>query len=168
MRQDAHVPPRHAPWYDIGHMRERLDRLAAAARDAGFVRAGATPIGPVRRAEFFDRWLDEGCAGEMTYLRRRHLERVDPRRAFAWARTIVSLAVPYPPLSPPAFDWRVTLRGRIAAYAVGEDYHERVLAAATRVGERLAAEFPGHRFLSYVDTRPILQRDWAMRASLGW
>src|SRR5262249_59839845 len=115
-------------------MRERLDRLAAAARDAGFVRAGATPIGPVRRAEYVDRWLDDGRAGEMAYLRRRHLERVDPRRAFAWARTIVSLAVPYAPLAAPVFDWRVAPRGRVAAHPAGGGHHHPVPAAAARGG----------------------------------
>lgn len=149
-------------------MGARRDRLVEAARGLGFARVGATPLGPVARAEFVAAWLAEGRAAEMTYLGRRQAERLDPRRAFPWARTIISLAVPYPPLPAPTFDWRHELRGRIAAYAVGRDYHEHLLESATTLGNRLRLDFPGHRFLAYVDTGPILERDWARRAGLGW
>src|SRR5207253_1819818 len=82
----------------------------------------------VARRPFLERWLAEGRAGEMDYLGRRMAERMDPRTAFPWARSIVSLAYPYRPPPPPAGDWRAELRGRIAAYALGVDYHDRVRA----------------------------------------
>src|SRR5436305_1902405 len=107
-------------------------------------------------------------AGEMGYLARRTAGRIDPRTAFPWARSIVSLAYPYRPPPVPAGDWRAELRGRIAAYALGVDYHDRVGALLERLIERLRDVFPAARFRPYVDTGPVLEREWAARAGLGW
>src|SRR5436305_1851047 len=104
----------------------------------------------------------------MGYLARRTAERIDPRAARPWARAVISLAYPYRPPPPPPGDWRATLTGRIAAYALGEDYHARVGALLGALAARLAAVFPGARFQGYVDTGPVLEREWAVRAGLGW
>src|SRR5438477_8484346 len=144
------------------------ERIAAEARECGFPLAGAAPLGVLERAPFVERWLAEGRAGEMGYLARRMAERMDPRTAFPWARSIVSLAYPYRPPPPPAGDWRAELRGRIAAYALGTDYHERVGELLERLIARLDDVFPGARFRPYVDTGPVLEREWSARAGLGW
>jgi epoxyqueuosine reductase len=142
--------------------------IAREAASLGFPLAGATPLAELSRASFVSDWLREGRAGEMRYLARRHAERADPRRAWPWARAIISLAFPYrPPPVPPA-DWRATLRGRIAAYARGRDYHDEMLALLERLRERLRARWPAGTFLAYVDTGPIVEREWAMRAGVGW
>src|SRR5262249_9341693 len=76
--------------------------------------------------------------------------------------------VPYPPAPPPPGDWRATLRGRVAAYAVGRDYHDVVSKGLRQLAHRLRMVVPGVRFRRYVDTGPLLEREWAMRAGLGW
>jgi epoxyqueuosine reductase len=149
-------------------MREREEVIADLARACGFPYAGATPLRPLARAAYLERWLAEGRAGEMAWLARRPEERVDPRRRFPWARGIICLLHPYRPPPPPPEDWRTTLRGRIAAYAAGTDYHERVAARLARLARRLADAFPGARFRAYVDTGPLLEREWAALAGLGW
>jgi epoxyqueuosine reductase len=146
----------------------REETIAAAARAVGFTRAGCTRLGPLPHAPFMAAWLDEGRAGDMGYLPKRAAERLDARRAFPWARALISLAFPYHPPPPAAGDWRRSLVGRIAAYARGADYHDRVLALCDRLAAELATRFPRARFLSYVDTGPIVEREWAMRAGLGW
>src|SRR2546427_11211843 len=80
------------------------ERIAAEARECGFPLAGAAPLGVLERAPFVEQWLAEGRAGEMGYLARRMAERMAPRTAFPWARSIVSLAYPYRPPPPPAGD----------------------------------------------------------------
>src|SRR5947199_313960 len=107
-------------------MRSREATIAAAARALGFSRAGTAPLAPLPVGPFLAAWLAEGRAGEMGYLARRTAERIDPRAARPWARGVISLAYPYRPPPPPPGDWRATLTGRIAAYALGEDYHARV------------------------------------------
>ena len=144
------------------------ERIARQAHLLGFPLAGSAPLGALDRRPFLERWLAEGRAGEMDYLGRRMAERMDPRTAFPWARSIVSLAYPYRPPPLPAGDWRAELRGRIAAYALGVDYHDRVRALLERLIERLGDVFPDARFHPYVDTGPVLEREWAARAGLGW
>src|SRR3989442_2342345 len=146
----------------------RVERIAREARLLGFPLAGSARLRALDRTPFVERWLAEGRAGEMGYLDRRMAERMDPRTAFPWARSIVSLAYPYRPPPPPARDWRAELRGRIAAYALGVDYHDRLGALLERLIERLGDVFPGARFRPYVDTGPVLEREWAARAGLGW
>src|SRR5207249_3100066 len=149
-------------------MRSREATIAAAARALGFSRAGTAPLAPLPVGPFLQAWLAEGRAGEMGSLAGRTAERIDPRAARPWARAVISLAYPYRPPPPPPGDWRATLTGRIAAYALGEDYHARVGALLDALAARLAAAFPGARFQGYVDTGPVLEREWAMRAGLGW
>jgi epoxyqueuosine reductase len=65
-------------------------------------------------------------------------------------------------------DWRAELRGRVAAYALDDDYH-RVLERKLRaLGGVLAAAYPGCRTRRYVDTGAVLEREWAVRGGLGW
>src|SRR2546428_11943436 len=149
-------------------MRSREATIAAAARALGFSRAGTAPLARLRVGPFLQAGLAEGRAGEMGYLARRTAELIDPRAAQAWARAVISLACPYRPPPPPPGGWRTTRAGRIAAYALGADYHARVGTLLGALAARLAAAFPGARFQAYVDTGPVLEREWAMRAGLGW
>jgi epoxyqueuosine reductase len=145
-----------------------LPEIADEARALGFPLVGASPLGPLPVGPFFAAWLAEGRAGEMTYLARRTAMRLDPRHAMPWARSVIVLAFPYRPPPPPPADWRATLRGRVAAYAAGGDYHKRLGGILRSLTDRLAARIPGARFLSYVDTGAVLEREWAVRAGIGW
>lgn len=142
--------------------------MRAEAEAAGFALVGLAPLGPLERGAYLETWVAGGRAAEMGYLARRTAERIDPRLHWPWARSVVSLAWPYAPPPPPPADWRATLRGRIAAYALGPDYHDRVAARLADLAARLAAAYPGARFRGYVDTGPLLEREWAARAGLGW
>jgi epoxyqueuosine reductase len=150
----------------VAHGRE--EQVAAAARAAGFPLVGCIPLEPLPLAPFLDAWIAAGRAGEMRYLERRTDVRVDPRRQFPWARSLVCVGFPYRPPAPPPADWRTALRGRIAAYTVGPDYHRGVRARLDRLAATLASLFPGTRYLSYVDTGAIIEREWSRRAGIGW
>jgi epoxyqueuosine reductase len=149
-------------------MPDAAERVVAEARALGFVLAGSAPLARLERARFVEAWLAEGRAGEMHYLARRTAERNDPALLVPWARAVVALAYPYAPPPPPPLDWRQSLRGRIAAYAVGTDYHDRVEALLRVLVHRLTQVFPAARFRHYVDTGPVLEREWAMQAGVGW
>src|SRR6266850_413160 len=57
---------------------------------------------------------------------------------------------------------------RVAAYAAGADYHKRLRRLLRTLTDRLAERLPAARFLSYVDTGAVLEREWAGRAGIGW
>jgi epoxyqueuosine reductase len=150
----------------MAEAREQI--VADVARAEGFPLAGCVPIAPLPLDGFLAGWLASGRAGEMRYLEKKSAVRVDPRVQFPWARSLVCVGFPYRPPPPPPGDWRETLRGRIAAYALGPDYHRDVRARLDRLAIALARRFPGTRYLSYVDTGAILEREWARRAGIGW
>jgi epoxyqueuosine reductase len=131
--------------------------------------AGFAPVRCLTEREgFFREWIDAGRAGEMAWLARDPERRFDPRRLDSRIRSVVSLAYPYAAPARPACDWRGELRGRIAAYALGPDYHDTVLASARDVAEAIATARPGTFTRVYVDTGPVFEREWAIEARLGW
>lgn len=142
--------------------------IREAAALLGFVHCGFAALEPLPRRRFLRDWLAEGRAGEMTYLHRRFHGRLDPRQLFPWARSVVSLAYPYPPPPLPPGDWRTELRGRIAAYAFGNDYHDEIGDRLRRLATQIAGLLPGGEARAYVDTGPVLEREWGYRSGLGW
>jgi epoxyqueuosine reductase len=150
-------------------VREAEKRIIAAAAEQGFILTGFAPLRALpERREFFDQWIGEGRAAEMAWLAREPERRIDPRVIDGRLRSVVSLAFPYTPPRPRELDWRAELRGRIAAYAIGPDYHDIVLAKARVVAEALTVAMPGAIGRVYVDTGPVFEREWAMEARLGW
>jgi len=104
----------------------------------------------------------------MAYLGRRFHERMDPRLLFPRARSVVSFAHAYPPAPSILRDWQGELRGRIAAYAWGRDYHRVVGKRLSHLAGQISRLAPGAEARYYIDTGPILEREWGYRAGLGW
>jgi epoxyqueuosine reductase len=143
--------------------------VESAAHGAGFVLVGFAALRRLgEREEFYRQWLESGRHADMTYLAREPERRIDPRLLDYRFRSVISLAYPYAAPVAPQQDWRAELRGRIAAYALGRDYHEHVLSAARMVGAAIEAHRPGAVTRAYVDTGPVLEREWAIEARLGW
>ena len=102
--------------------------LTDSALQLGFAMVGFARIRRLtNREEFFRQWLAEGREGEMGWLGREPERRLEPRILDPRLRGVVSLAFPYAAPKPPLINWRSELRGRIAAYALGPDYHDVVL-----------------------------------------
>ena len=145
------------------------DAVKEAARGLGFDRVGIGPADRPTHSDFYLHWLRRGYAGEMAYLARPDAvrRRVRPVEALPGARSIIVAALQYNvddggTVADPAVPV-------IARYARGADYHfvfeEKLgrLEAALRelVGEDV-------RTRAYVDYGPVLERDHAQRAGLGW
>ncbi len=142
------------------------------ARALGFVLVGITTPDPPAHFSRYQQWIAAGYHGDMHYLatERALQRRADPRRILPECESIVVLGVPYPaaPPAPPAHPQGHPL-GRVAAYAWGDDYHDvlklRLRALVRFIEEQVGRAVP-HRF--YTDTGPILERELAQRAGLGW
>ena len=144
------------------------DQIRTKAAALGFSECGFARLGRLGREAFLRDWLAQGNAGDMHYLARRPEQRLDPTAAFPQARSVICLAYPYAPPAVPELDWRAELRGRMAAYAVGLDYHDRIGARLRELIAFLADLRPGVWTRPYVDTGPLLEREWAYRSGLGW
>lgn len=135
-------------------------RIKARAHELGFDPVGITSLGPARTHDAFVEWLRRGFSGEMTYLPRTAEKRRDTRLPFEGARAAVVVALDYGGKQP---------AGSIARYARGDDYHDVMLDRLETLHHwiegDLALRVPGK---AYVDTGPILERDLAQRAGLGW
>ena len=135
-------------------------RLKGQAFGLGFDLAGIARLGPVETASAFDAWLALGYAGDMDYLPRWADKRRDTRLPFPGVSSAIVVAMSYGGTSA---------SGPVARYARGDDYHDVMLEKLNALHDWLAAEL-GHRVhgKAYVDTGPLLERDLARRAGLGW
>jgi epoxyqueuosine reductase len=136
------------------------DLIKAQAYGLGFDLVGITSLGPVETAAAFDSWIDSGYAGEMDYLSRGAAKRRDSRLPVANTTSAIVVGLNYGGREP---------SGPIARYARGDDYHDLMTARLEDLHLRLESEVgrPIHG-KAYVDTGPILERDLARRAGLGW
>ena len=153
--------------------------IKAEARRLGFFACGLSPAAPMDAAHVArrERWLAEGCHGEMSYLARNEEKRRDPRLLVEGVRTIVSVALNYHTPDPLGADGRPR-RLSIARYARGQDYHEvmksRLFALLNTLrahyesagGADAEAVFATAR--AFTDTAPVDERYWAWRSGLGW
>lgn len=144
-------------------------RIREKAQELGFELVGIAPARKARHSSAYQAWLEEGHAGEMGWLESEPERRLDPRRVLDGALSVVALGVSYYTEDPPPDLWNDPSRGRIARYAWGADYHDvltpmlQELAAFIR---KEAGDEGSTRF--YVDTGPVLERDVAARAGLGF
>ena len=144
---------------------ELKQQLVSFAREIGFDSCRIAPCGSAPHAEAFRNWLAEGEHGEMGYMERGEEKRGDPQKVLPDARSIVVFALNYFHGNPQAGD-RPAATGRIARYAWGDDYHDLIETKLDKIDEFLR-EFGGHQ-KCYVDTGPVLERDHAAQAGIGW
>ncbi len=138
------------------------ESVKALALELGFDPVAIGPADPPEHGPDFRRWIEAGHAGTMGYLERRLEERLDPRRVLPGARSAVCLALSYHQGEATDPSWRP-----VARYAWGRDYHDVIGPRLERLATHLA-EAGGARSRGYVDTGPVLERDLAARAGLGW
>jgi epoxyqueuosine reductase len=154
-------------------------RLKAEAHRRGFALAGVAPATDADAFGRFADWLARGYAGEMDYLRRLRDERRHPRSVLASVRSVLMVGMEYGSGragsvmtrvagASPCHDRHGSPGGRVAAYAAGPDYHRFIWDRLNDLSAWLEAEVPGCTACAVADTAPLLERDFARRAGLGW
>ena len=151
-------------------------QLVSFARDIGFDSCRVASCSVPAHANDFREWLHGGAHGEMDYMQRGEEKRCDPEKILPGARSIVVAALNYfqrdgahPSAQGSGAPNRAAATertGRIARYAWGDDYHDVIGAKLNRIDEFLRS-FAG-RQKCYVDTGPVLERDHAAQAGVGW
>jgi len=141
------------------------------ARALEFGLCGIARAEPSPHAQHVRRWIARGMHGQMGYLEE-HLDvRLDPGRLVEGAKSVIVVADRYASedrAEPAAGEARVAAHGRVARYAWGDDYHKVIKKRLHRLCDALAERFSGDVFRAAVDTAPVMERDLAVAAGLGW
>ncbi len=147
--------------------------LQKAAFDLGFPLFGITSAIESPGFAKFCSWLDQGYAGSMEYLAKRRSAYQHPSSVLAQAKTLVMLGMPYAPASSrrrkdvPTGQSSDT--GRVAAYATGtQDYHDLIHHRLKQLSAWFIQRYPGSNVRGVIDTAPLLEREFAVLAGLGW
>lgn len=152
----------------------QLDRYAIAAqvkqqaRNAGFDLVGIASAMPSRWGDYLRTWLDGGQAGEMAYLANRFAERTQPEVYLTGAKSVVCVAINYHVELEPLPDAQRKHHGKIARYALGDDYHELLKSRLHTVADWMRQTFPDCQTRACVDTAPVMEKELAARAGVGW
>lgn len=136
--------------------------MLGAASDLGFAVVGVTDARRSEHESHVRAWLADGKQGEMAYLERNLEVRLEPGRLLEGCRSIICVADAY------ADDVEPTEAGRVARYAAGRDYHKVLKKKLHELADRLREVYPEAEFRACVDTAPLLEREHAVRAGLGW
>lgn len=162
--------------------------LQQKARELGFDDCRVTSADAPESASRLLHWLEQGHHGQMTYLARNAQKRVDPQKVLPGAKSIITLAASYhhssnrpsgagasrdlgfnEKLAPPKTRPHASPTGMIARYAQFDDYHEVLARSLKALTDWLKTwSGPEVECLWYVDTGPLLERDLAQRAGLGF
>jgi len=134
--------------------------IRAQAYGLGFDLVGIAALGTMDTAPHFEQWLERGYAGDMHYLPKWAHKRRDSRLPYEGVRSAIVVAMSYGGREP---------SGPVARYARGDDYHDVLDTKLRELHAWISTEL-GHevRGRAYVDTGPLLERDLARRAGLGW
>ena len=147
---------------------EKTTGLRSWALDEGFDLIGIATAGPTETGSRLQRWLDDGMHGQMDYMAETAIQRSHPERLLSGCRSVIVAAMSYRSSQPDSDALPPDDRVWISRYAWGRDYHRFLKKKLVRLGRRLEEHHPGCAWRAVVDTAPLLEREWAARAGLGW
>ena len=137
------------------------------AENAGFDLCGITPCKHLAENEsYFREWLAKGYGSSLEYLERNLDKRFDVRHLVEGAQTVVVCAVSYK--NPLGEGYPPGCRTKIASYARSRDYHPVLKRMLGTMLEALRRQYPGLTGRTFVDTAPLLEKQLAVEAGLGW
>lgn len=133
------------------------ERVAQFARSAGFDLVGFAEAEPIE-PRVLEAWLAAGHHADLDWMAERVAERLDVRRLFEGAQTVIALACNY---------WHSDDASPIARYARGRDYHATMRDRLRTLRRLMREAFPAVRAYTSVDANPVMEKIWAVRAGLG-
>ena len=115
--------------------------------------------------EILQQWLDKGYQASMSYMEKNLNKRKDVKEILSNAKSVISLAINY--YTPEKHSHEID-KGKVSRYAWGKDYHLVILQKLNELETELKELEPELETLSYVDTGPVMDKAWAVRAGIGW
>lgn len=141
-------------------------QIKAAGHEIGFDLVGVSPAVTPAGFSRLQTWLERGFAGEMAYIPRREEAYHHPEHVLETVRSLIVVALNYKTIEP---QHAGPNEGRVARYAWGTaDYHDVIRDKLRQLADRMHELSPGCRTRAVIDTAPVLERDFAQLAGLGW
>lgn len=139
--------------------------LDQAKTELGFNQIAIGPLTTPLTIDFYEKWLVRNNYGDMNYLKEHLSFKKNPQLLNQNVTSVITVAQPYFPLQKPLSS---PIPARSAMYAQNEDYHYWLKEKLHACIAILSKNFPDQTFLPYVDSGPILERNWAYQNGLGW
>ncbi len=151
------------------HGAELSQYVKELAAGIGFDRCGIARAEPIGRAAYLRAWLQSGRAGSMEYLHHYFTKRLDPRTLLDGAKSVIVVALLYRQDRPARSKHDHQQRGKVAMYAWGNDYHGVIKGKLRTMVDRMRTQLtePFEAKIC-VDTVPLLERELAAAAGIGW
>lgn len=153
----------------------KIDYIELAAKikqwgkEFGFAEVGITDIDLSEHEAQLQRWLDNGYHGEMSYMAAHGMKRARPAELVPGTQRIISVKMNY---LPPEASFAKALGNKetayISRYALGRDYHKVIRNKLKKLGQKIEQEVGQFGFRPFVDSAPVLERQLAEKAGLGW
>ncbi len=138
-----------------------LDFVRQEALKLGFQDCGAASVGLCEHS-VLDLWLKKNYNADMAYMAENYEKRIDVRKLVEGAKTVFSFLISY------NNSYVCADNGRIASYAMGKDYHKVLKTKLYTLLKTIRTQYSDFEARVFVDTAPILERQWAVEAGLGW
>lgn len=142
-----------------------ISDLKEIIESAGFDHYGWARLEKPLTLEYYKTWISEGKHADMEYLDRHIPLKEDPKKVFPKAQTAIVFTKNYLDIPNENFPFQEI---KIARYARGQDYHIWFQQELDQLCEKLKVRYPEHEFIAFTDSKPVMERDLAYRAGLGW
>lgn len=150
---------------DLMHNSEFKSHLETIKDLHSFDLISATALTKPMTIDFYKKWIAEDQHGEMGYLESHTPLKEDPTQLNENLRSAITVAFHYFPVHQP---YELQIPARSALYAQNEDYHFWLKEKLSSSINYLKSHYPNEHFLPFVDSGPVLERDLAYKAGLGW
>ncbi|TQF66612.1 tRNA epoxyqueuosine(34) reductase QueG [Pseudoalteromonas luteoviolacea] len=164
--QDRHSVNKAKPTINYTELAEKIKYWG---KELGFAEVGISDIDLSEHENQLQRWLDLGYHGEMEYMAAHGMKRARPAELVPGTQSIVSVKMNYlPPDASFAKALKNSTTAYISRYALGRDYHKVLRNRLKKLGQRIEKEVGQYGFRPFVDSAPVLERQIAEKAGLGW
>lgn len=144
----------------------REEYIRSIAEDFGFGLCGFARAEELHQeSEMLLDWLEHGYQAGMTYMERNQDKRKNPELIIEGVCSVISLGMIY---NTPYKHNTDAGRGKISRYGWGDDYHELMWERLEKMCLKIKEVYPDFSYKYYVDTGPVMDKAWAVRAGLGW
>ena len=154
---------------DEVNYRDLAEKIKLWGNEAGFQQVGISDIDLSKHEDQLTQWLDAGYHGEMDYMAAHGTKRSRPAELVPGTIRVISVRMDYlPPDASFARTLKKNTTGYISRYALGRDYHKLIRNRLKALAKRIETEAGQYGFRPFVDSAPVLERQLAEKAGLGW